>query len=201
MTERETFLSGKDLEVAPLVLLVIDDSPAFRESIEFECEYRGWTVMASEKMQTVLDWLPQHSPDVVLLDWQLPGQQRRNFAQMLRDQDLTKRTLLLTSGEMDDRRQQLISEFGLVGFKLKPLDLDRLDEEIRIPEPLQEWPGLEVMADQLDVCIDILGHTLNWRWGNADARQEPLTIEQRLIVQWLRASITDRGHKAARRLD
>jgi DNA-binding NarL/FixJ family response regulator len=197
----ETTIRMAESNAGRITLLVIDDSQSFRENIQDEGTHRHWSVLASDEVLQISQWLEQHAPDVVLLDWQLPGQQRRDFARMLQDRGLTDRTLLLSSAEMDNRRRALINEFGLAGFKLKPLDLDRLEEEIRLPTQPQPWPGLEAMANQVDVCIDILDNALNPIWSNEEARKQPLAFEQRVILQWLRAHLAATSERAARRLD
>ena len=114
-------------------LLVIDDSAAFREAIRAAGEDHGWVVLASDDLEEVSGWLRDHTPDVVLLDWQLVGQHRQHFATLLTDNNLTEQTLLL-SATMDDARKQFITKHSLAGYRLKPLDLERFEEEIGLSE-------------------------------------------------------------------
>lgn len=111
-------------------LLVIDDSAAFREAINLAGEDHGWIVLASDNLEEIEKWLAEHSPDVVLLDWQLPGRQRQQYANLLTVNELMGKTLLL-SATIDDAREQFITQHRLAGYRLKPLDLDRFEEEIR----------------------------------------------------------------------
>lgn len=187
------------------VLLVIDDSPGFREVITLAGEEHGWLVLASNDLGQVSGWLQQH-PDRVLLDWQLPGQQRQEYVKLLEAKNLTSRTLLV-SATMDEARQRFIVKHGLAGFRLKPLDLDHFSDEIRLPEnPIEpNWPGLEDIARQMDVAINILDRNLNTRWCNQKdpiySLDSPKSTAQRLIVKWLKAEMEDTQHYAARRID
>ncbi|WP_141699116.1 response regulator [Candidatus Thiosymbion oneisti] len=182
-------------------LLVIDDNEIFRESIELKGKDQGWNLLASDDIDDIRHWLSDHVPDIVLFDWQLPGEHRRDYARMLQDRGLTSRTLLLSSAEIDNARRRFIERYGLAGYKLKPLDMDQFETEIQ-PLPHREgWEGLETVANRLDVCIDILDRDLNPSWSNAAAKRQPATFEQRLIIKWLRADLTAKEQKATRRLD
>lgn len=186
------------------ILLVIDDSAAFREAISLAGEDHGWVVLASDDLKEIESWLANHSPDVVLLDWQLPGQQRQQYINLLTNEKLTECTLLL-SAAMSEARQQFIKAYGLAGSRLKPLDLGRFEEEIKLPvsqsATVTRQPGLEIIADGLEVAVNILDGNLNILWSNRKAKQEPPTSAQRLIIKWLRAEMEAKEHKAARRLD
>ena len=188
------------------ILLVIDDSPGFREAITLAGEDHDWLVRASNDPEAIGAWLENYQPDRVLLDWQLQGQPRQVYVDLLKEKNLTGRTLLI-SGTMDHAREKFIAEHGLAGYRLKPLDLERFNDEISLPGELPEnsaipvWPGLEIIADQVEVAINILDRNLATHWSNEKARHKPLTTTQRLIVKWLQAEMEDRGYNAARRLD
>lgn len=183
--------------------MVIDDNEAFRERMELEGEDRRWDILASDDLGEIQGWLSEHEPNIVLLDWQLPGEHRRSYARLLQNRGLTSRTLLLSSGEMDDKRRRFIEKYGLAGYRLKPLDLNKalFEKEIHPLPRRGDWEGLDTVADSLEACIDILDQDLHPRWANAKAKEQPLTFEQRLIVKWLRADLTDKGRKATHRLD
>ncbi|MFZ4703119.1 MAG: response regulator, partial [Candidatus Methylumidiphilus sp.] len=172
------------------ILLVIDDSPGFREAITLAGEDHEWEVRASNDPEEIGAWLENHLPDRVLLDWQLQGQQRQVYVDLLQEKNLTGRTLLI-SGTMDHAREQFIAEHGLAGYRLKPLDLERFNDEISLPGELPEnsaipaLPGLEIIADQMEVAINILDKNLATHWSNEKAQHKPLTTTQRLIVKWL----------------
>nr|VFJ56957.1 MAG: DNA-binding response regulator, OmpR family, contains REC and winged-helix (wHTH) domain [Candidatus Kentron sp. DK] len=194
-------------------LLVIDDNAAFRDSVTLAGKNHGWVVFATDRLGWIEDWLERYRPDVVLLDWQLPdGKERHRYAELLKKKGLTERTLLL-SGAIDDKRRAFVEECGLAGMRLKPLDLERFEEEIRlplgrltkglqaIPEP-EEPMTLEGFADESTVAVDVLDVSLtNILLSNARAQREPLTPEQRLIAKWLQAEIMDGQRDNVRRID
>jgi DNA-binding response OmpR family regulator len=181
-------------------LLVIDDSPAFREAIAMAGEDHGWMVMASEDLVKIKIWLGRHSPDVVLLDWQLPDRHRQQYVDLLKNKKLTRTTLLL-SAAMDDAREQFIEEYGLAGYRLKPIDLERFEEEFELLEKSSYELQLEQLFDSIEVAIHIFDGKFTELFANKKAKEEPLKSPQILIVKWLRAEMEVSKRKAARRLD
>jgi len=185
-------------------LLVIDDNAAFREAITLAGEDNGWAVYADEDLKKITDWLANHSPNVVLFDWELRGQHRQKYAELLQKHRLTECTLLLSS-TMNDERKRFVAEYGLAGTKLKPFDLGRFKEEIRLPEPgEQEYTDEQLVkiSHEIPVFFDILDRNLNVLWKNKSTEDAQLTPEQRLIAKWLQADIEkDKARNIARRLD
>lgn len=180
-------------------LLVIDDNVIFREAIVSAGEDNSWIVMASDQLSDIKCWLDRNIPKTVLLDWQLSGHHRQQYIDLLERYELTKCTLLLSS-TMDDARSRFIKKHKLAGYRLKPLDLEHLEEELKLPKKVP-WKNLDEMANQLDVAVNILDESLDPVWSNEQATQKPPTIGQRLIIKWLRAEMEGKRYKAARRLD
>nr|VFK53932.1 MAG: Signal transduction histidine kinase [Candidatus Kentron sp. TUN]VFK55857.1 MAG: Signal transduction histidine kinase [Candidatus Kentron sp. TUN] len=182
-------------------LLVIDDSPVFRESIGLAGKKHGWRVHANDNPDEVSAWLDRHKPDVVLLDWELGNQQPEVFAQLLQERDLIGNTLLL-SAHVDDARRRFVEEYGLVGIRLKPLDLRRFEEEIGLPIPDEISLSVEELISGMRLAVDILNPDLTHiLWSNDYAQKELLTHEQRLIMKWLRVEMEAGERDNVRRID
>lgn len=183
-------------------LLVIDDNAAFREAITLAAQDLDWKIKATDDIHDIETWLEHHDPDVVLLDWNLVGKQRDSYVALLKSRRLCARTLLL-SGVWDGEREQAIIAHKLAGYRLKPLDLDRLEEELRLPAASGNpgLPGLEAVSNAIDVAIDIFDGNLHIQWSNDRAKKVPLSQAQFLIIKWLRATMIEKSETAARRLD
>nr|VFJ49570.1 MAG: CheY chemotaxis protein or a CheY-like REC (receiver) domain [Candidatus Kentron sp. DK] len=183
-------------------LLVIDDSNAFRESIQIAGKRHRWWVHPSDSLEDVRGWLVAgNKPDVVLLDWELGGQEPNQFAELLRERGLTERTLLL-SADIDEAREQFAKEYGLAGIRLKPLDLRRFEDEVRLPPRDEDDVDVQELVQKLKLAADILNSALTKTlWRNDHAKNEPLTHEQRLIMKWLRVEMDRSGRGKARRID
>ena len=55
------------------LVLVVDDDAAIRETLQVALEDEGYQVAAVRDGPAALVFLEHHQPDVVLLDWVLPG--------------------------------------------------------------------------------------------------------------------------------
>jgi CheY-like chemotaxis protein len=190
---------------SPKTLLVIDDAEGFRERIVDECEVLGWQAYATNDLGKAETWLAQHTPEVVLLDFELPGQNRQDYADLLERNGLLNRTLLITA-TLDERRRLFIAEYGMAGVRVKPLDMERLEDALTLPTQANTGRNigdkeLAAVIDALPLAANMLDNELLPIWGNAKADLEPITQEQGLIIRWLYADMDDKGESAARRLD
>jgi len=61
-----------DIE-AKIKVVVIEDQPGFSESLELVLQLANFEVRCFANAELALEWLPNHFPDVVLTDLQLPG--------------------------------------------------------------------------------------------------------------------------------
>jgi two-component system phosphate regulon response regulator PhoB len=87
-------------------ILVVDDEPAIREMIGFALSRAGYAyVEAADTGQAEAEIL-QELPDLVLLDWMLPGQSGIDFVKLLRSDPNTRSVpviMLTARGEEEDK--------------------------------------------------------------------------------------------------
>ncbi len=87
-------------------ILVVDDEPAIREMIGFALSRAGFSYVeaadAAEAEATIL----RETPDLILLDWMLPGQSGIEFVKLLRSDPETRAVpviMLTARGEEEDK--------------------------------------------------------------------------------------------------
>src|SRR2546430_16069161 len=71
-------------------ILVVEDEPAILELIKVNLLDAGYEVKAAEDAETAHEALKQELPDLVLLDWMLPGQSGLALARQLRGDARTR---------------------------------------------------------------------------------------------------------------
>ncbi|MEP7208043.1 MAG: phosphate regulon transcriptional regulator PhoB [Casimicrobiaceae bacterium] len=71
-------------------VLVVEDEPAIRELITVHLEDAGYTVQGVGDAEAAMRYLKGTVPDLVLLDWMLPGQSGLALARSLRSQARTR---------------------------------------------------------------------------------------------------------------
>src|SRR2546430_2100377 len=67
-------------------ILVVEDEPAIQELIAVNLEHAGHQVLRAANVPEAEALVREVLPDLVLLDWMLPGPPGVNFARQLRDE-------------------------------------------------------------------------------------------------------------------
>jgi DNA-binding NarL/FixJ family response regulator len=181
-------------------LLLIDDSETMREAIAESGLRHGWKVAAYATLDEVQNWLEKNTPDVVVLDWQLGRATPPQFAELLDGKGLLKKTLLL-SAISDNKREKFIQDYGLAGLRLKPVDLDKFDDFVALPDASDDGYDILNIVEHLPPALDLLDKNLNILWSNEKAKEFPPAPEHRRIMNLLKAGFSSSEAESMRRLD
>ena len=102
-------------------ILIIEDEPAITTLLRLALEKAGYTVQATESAETARTMLREALPDMLIVDWMLPGQPGTTFIRNLRDDERTRDlpVILLTArGEEHDKETGL--NLGADDYVTKP---------------------------------------------------------------------------------
>ena len=111
-------------------LLLIEDDPAMRSTLQRAFERRGMQVAVCDDGARALDRWRTSVPDVVLLDLSLPGLDGLKVLERARADGQRAPVIILTArGAVGDRILGLNS--GADDYLAKPFDLDELEARIR----------------------------------------------------------------------
>ena len=149
------------MRTMPRVLIVEDEAP-IAELIAVNLRHNGFQptwAMDSEAAQRELDAV---LPDVILLDWMLPGESGLSLAKKWRKDPRTKAVpiLMLTArGDEADRVAGL--DAGADDYIVKPYDLDELLARVRAllrradgrAEPAYEWGEVRIVPSTREVTL------------------------------------------------
>lgn len=105
----------------PATILVVEDEPAIQELISATLQHAGHRVMRAYSAEEAVPLVNGTLPDVVLLDWMLPGMNGIQFARRLRGEDRTRELpiiMLTARGEEQDKVAGLDS--GADDYLTKP---------------------------------------------------------------------------------
>jgi len=85
-------------------ILVVEDESAIRDMIGMSLERAGFKWYPAASVEEARTCLVDHSPDLVLLDWMLPGTSGLDFARQLRRDDSTRDlpVIMLTAKDAED---------------------------------------------------------------------------------------------------
>jgi two-component system phosphate regulon response regulator PhoB len=159
-------------------VLVIDDEPDIREVIRFALEGAGFRVLEAGHADEARKLLGSERPDLLLLDWMLPGRSGLELAQQLKQSVKTRSLpiiMISARGEEEDRVRGL--ETGSDDYIAKPFSPREMVARVKavLRRALPDEPSDEIEIGGLR--IDNLSHRVS-----ADgARVDVAPTEYRLL--------------------
>ncbi|HYT97163.1 MAG TPA: phosphate regulon transcriptional regulator PhoB [Casimicrobiaceae bacterium] len=126
-------------------ILVVEDEPAILELIKVNLVDAGYEVKAAEDAETAHEALKQELPDLVLLDWMLPGQSGLALARQLRGDARTRELpIIMVTARSEEGDRVAGLEAWVDDYVTKPFSPRELKARIkavlrrRAPEAAQE---------------------------------------------------------------
>ena len=113
---------------APMLLLV-DDDPAVRASLQFSLELEGFEVETFDSGETLVAQANLADPDCLVIDYRLPGIDGLSLLRVLRERGETCPAVIITSNPTRSVRQRT-ADAGAVLIE-KPLLGDSLTTAIQ----------------------------------------------------------------------
>lgn len=110
-------------------ILVIEDDEEIRDFIALELGYEGYEVLIESEGPAGLLAIRRHNPDLVILDWMLPGMDGLELCRRLRQTSDVPVLMLTARGQVLDRVAGL--DAGADDYLAKPFDLVELLARIR----------------------------------------------------------------------
>jgi two-component system response regulator MprA len=110
-------------------ILIIEDDPAILKVLQRGLAYEGYTVDVAMDGRTGLNIAHDQHPDLIILDWMLPGMDGLEVCRRLRLQGGLPILMLTAKDTIQDRVQGL--DAGADDYIVKPFNLDELTARIR----------------------------------------------------------------------
>lgn len=151
--------TGWRLMAATITILIIEDEQAISEMLTFLLQQSGFDVKAASNIQDAQSMLVSPLPDLILLDWMLPG---GSGIQLLRQIKRDKQTqaipvmMLTAKNEESDRVQGL--DIGADDYITKPFSPKELIARIKA---VLRRVSPQVLADVIDLAnlrLDTAAH-------------------------------------------
>lgn len=133
-------------------ILVVDDEPAIRDMISAALDMAGYDCLQAENAQQAHGIIIDEQPDLVLLDWMMPGTSGIELIRRLQRDELTKNVpvILLTAKVAEDNMVQGL-ESGADDYITKPFSpralIARINAVLRRSEA--ELPQEPIQVNQL----------------------------------------------------
>ena len=116
----------------PANILVVEDEPAIQELLALNITQAGHNAMRALSAEHAQELLRETMPDLILLDWMLPGINGLEFARKLKSDPLTKSIpiiMLTARGDEYDKVRGL--EVGADDYVTKPFSPRELNARIK----------------------------------------------------------------------
>ena len=136
-------------------ILVVDDEPDIREVMRFALENAAFQVMEAGPADDARKLLNNECPDLILLDWMLPGRSGLELAQQLKQNPKTRDVPIImvsARGEEEDRVKGL--ETGADDYIAKPFSpremVARVKAVLRRSQPDEPTDEIEIGGLRID---------------------------------------------------
>ena len=136
-------------------ILIVEDEKPIREMVSFALGRAGYDLVEAGDVTEAFEQMSQKLPDLVLLDWMLPGASGIEFARRMKRDELTRDVpivMLTARGEEEDKVSGL--EAGADDYITKPFSprelMARIKAVLRRASPEDDGGVIEVAGLKLD---------------------------------------------------
>jgi len=140
-------------------ILVVEDEAAIREMLNYSLGRAGFEVQEAADTRQAQDLINNQPPDLILLDWMLPGTSGVDLAQKLRQNPRTRELpiiLLTARGEEENKIRGL--QAGADDYITKPFSVQELIARIRAVMRRSVVQASEEVLQFGDLSLDTRSH-------------------------------------------
>jgi len=119
-------------ELMPANILVVEDEPAIQELLTLNLSQSGHNPIRAMSVEQAQQLMRETLPDLIILDWMLPGMSGIDFARRLKSDEYSKQIpiiMLTARGEEADKVRGL--EVGADDYVTKPFSPRELNARIK----------------------------------------------------------------------
>ena len=139
-------------------VLIVEDEPEIRELLNFSLTRAGFNVTEAETGELALQRLDSNLPDILIVDWMLPGMSGVELAKRLRRDELTSALPLLMLTARNEESDILKSfESGIDDYMSKPFSPKELVARIKALLRRSGAPE-DDLIEASGIRIDLVSH-------------------------------------------
>lgn len=140
-------------------ILVVDDEPPIRDMLRVALEMAEYSVLEAGDAQQAHSLIVDKKPDLILLDWMLPGTSGIELARRLKRDEVTSEIpiiMLTAKGEEDNKVQGL--EVGADDYITKPFSPRELVARLKAVLRRTDSMGVSEPIQVEGLCLDPISH-------------------------------------------
>jgi len=111
-------------------ILVVDDEPILRDSLEVALKTSGYEVLTARTGEEGLELFKKENPDIVLLDHWLPGINGDEVLRRIKEEEPEIPIIVMTAQGSIEMAVSLM-KMGAFDFLVKPFELDQMEDLIK----------------------------------------------------------------------
>ncbi|KMV31223.1 phosphate regulon transcriptional regulator PhoB [Photobacterium swingsii] len=140
-------------------ILVVEDEAPIREMLCFVLEQKGYQAIEAEDYDSALEKICEPYPELILLDWMLPGGSGINLIKHLKRDEMTRQipvVMLTARGEEEDKVRGL--EVGADDYITKPFSPKELMARLKAVMRRVSPTSLDDVIDVHGLKLDPVSH-------------------------------------------
>jgi two-component system phosphate regulon response regulator PhoB len=183
-------------------ILVVEDEPSIAELISINLTHAGYTVSRALQADEALQLLRNTMPDLVILDWMMPGKSGVQFARELRSNPATQAIpILMLTAKGEEADKVLGLDAGADDYVTKPFSPKELVARVKA---LLRRHVLEPVEEKVLILgpmqLDPVAHRLTIRISDNTSKALALGPTEFRLMQFLMAN-PERVHSRTHLLD
>jgi two-component system, OmpR family, phosphate regulon response regulator PhoB len=183
-------------------ILVVEDEPSIAELISINLTHAGYTVSRALQADEALQLLRNTKPDLVILDWMMPGKSGVQFARELRSSPATQAIpILMLTAKGEEADKVLGLDAGADDYVTKPFSPKELVARVKA---LLRRHVFEVVEEKALVLgpmqLDPVAHRVTIRISDNTSKALALGPTEFRLMQFLMAN-PERVHSRSHLLD
>ena len=184
------------------LILIVEDEPSIAELISINLTHAGFGVLRALQADEALQLLRNTKPDLVILDWMMPGKSGVQFARELRSNPSTQAIpILMLTAKGEEADKVLGLDAGADDYVTKPFSPKELVARVKA---LLRRHVFEVVAEKAlalgPIQLDSAAHRLTIRISDNTSKALALGPTEFRLMQFLMAN-PERVHSRTHLLD
>jgi two-component system, OmpR family, phosphate regulon response regulator PhoB len=186
----------------PQHILVVEDEPSIAELISINLTHAGYAVSRALQADEALQLLRNTKPDLVILDWMMPGKSGVQFARELRSNPSTQAIpILMLTAKGEEADKVLGLDAGADDYVTKPFSPKELVARVKA---LLRRHVLEPVEEKVLILgpmqLDPVAHRLSIRISDNSSKALALGPTEFRLMQFLMSN-PERVHSRTHLLD
>jgi two-component system response regulator QseB len=162
-------------------ILVVEDEVAIQELIALNVRQAGHRPTLAADAEEGLARVQQSLPDLILLDWMLPGMSGIDFLRRLRANGRTQSIpVIMLTARAEEQDKLLGLEHGADDYITKPFDLNELGARVRALTRRAQGRA-EAVLQYGPITIDIAAHSVTLNGNPINVPRREFALLQKLV--------------------